>query len=194
MIDKPGWQRQGTGMMRFDPLLRRALKDLEARSLRRQLRPLQLTPDQVLHRGQAITDFSSNDYLGLSGHRLLRERSAEWAMQHGTGARASRLVSGTLDLHERVENRLAQFKGTEAALLFASGWQANAAVLPALFRLAKEQTGEAPLVFCDRLNHASMHQAVPPPASDRSGSGIMTSTIWRVCLYGIPICQVCALS
>jgi len=145
-------------MMRFDPLLRRALKDLEARSLRRQLRPLQLTPDQVLHRGQAITDFSSNDYLGLSGHRLLRERSAEWAMQHGTGARASRLVSGTLDLHERVENRLAQFKGTEAALLFASGWQANAAVLPALFRLAKEQTGEAPLVFCDKLNHASMHQ------------------------------------
>ncbi|NVN05510.1 8-amino-7-oxononanoate synthase [Asaia spathodeae] len=145
-------------MTRFDLLLRQALDSLEARALRRRLRPLQRTPDQVLRHGQAICDFSSNDYLGLSGHRMLRERAADWALRHGTGSRASRLVSGTLDLHEQVETRLAAFKGTEAALLFASGWQANAAVLPALFRLAKEQTGEAPLVFCDKLNHASMHQ------------------------------------
>ncbi|WP_336945814.1 8-amino-7-oxononanoate synthase [Asaia sp. HN010] len=145
-------------MTRFDPLLRQALDSLEARALRRRLRPLQRTPDQVWRNGQAILDFSSNDYLGLSGHALLRGRAADWAMRHGTGSRASRLVSGTLDLHEQVETRLARFKGTEAALLFASGWQANAAVLPALFRLAREQTGEAPLVFCDKLNHASMHQ------------------------------------
>ncbi|WP_438381298.1 8-amino-7-oxononanoate synthase [Asaia sp. BMEF1] len=145
-------------MTRFDPLLRQALDSLEARALRRRLCPLQRTPDQVWRNGQAILDFSSNDYLGLSGHALLRGRAADWAMRHGTGSRASRLVSGTLDLHEQVETRLARFKGTEAALLFASGWQANAAVLPALFRLAREQTGEAPLVFCDKLNHASMHQ------------------------------------
>lgn len=145
-------------MTRFDPLLRQALDSLEARALRRRLRSLQRTPDQVLRNGQAILDFSSNDYLGLSGHELLRTRAADWAMRHGTGARASRLVSGTLDLHEQVETRLARFKGTEAALLFASGWQANASVLPTLFRLAKEQTGEIPLVFCDKLNHASMHQ------------------------------------
>ncbi|RUT25497.1 8-amino-7-oxononanoate synthase [Asaia sp. W19] len=144
-------------MTRFDMLFSQALDSLESRKLRRRLRPLHRTPDQVMRQGQAILDFSSNDYLGLSGHPLLRERAADWAMQHGTGARASRLVSGTLDLHEQIERRLASFKGTEAALIFASGWQANAAVLPALFRMAREQTGETPLVFADRLNHASMH-------------------------------------
>jgi len=144
-------------MTRFDPLLRQALDTLESRSLRRTLRPLHRTPDAVLRQGREVLDFSSNDYLGLSGHPLLRDRAADWAVQHGTGARASRLVSGTLDLHQQVEGRLARFKGAEAALLFASGWQANAAVLPALFRLAREQTGVAPLVFADKLNHASMH-------------------------------------
>lgn len=144
-------------MTRFDPLLRQALHDLDARALRRSLRTLHRTPDAVLSQGREVLDFSSNDYLGLSGHPLLRERAADWAMQHGTGARASRLVSGTLDLHQQVESRLAAFKETEAALLFASGWQANAAVLPALFRLAREQTGAPPLVFADKLNHASMH-------------------------------------
>ncbi|WP_122048921.1 8-amino-7-oxononanoate synthase [Asaia bogorensis] len=144
-------------MTRFDPLLRQALDTLESRSLRRTLRPLHRTPDAVLRQGREVLDFSSNDYLGLSGHPLLRDRAADWAVQHGTGARASRLVSGTLDLHQQVEGRLARFKGAEAALLFASGWQANAAVLPALFRLAREQTGAPPLVFTDKLNHASMH-------------------------------------
>ncbi|NIE80132.1 8-amino-7-oxononanoate synthase [Asaia sp. As-1742] len=144
-------------MTRFDPLLRQALDTLESRSLRRTLRPLHRTPDAVLRQGREVLDFSSNDYLGLSGHPLLRDRAADWAVQHGTGARASRLVSGTLDLHQQVEGRLARFKGAEAALLFASGWQANAAVLPALFRLAREQTGVTPLVFADKLNHASMH-------------------------------------
>lgn len=144
-------------MTRFDPLLRQALHDLDARSLRRSLRALHRTPDTVMRHGREVLDFSSNDYLGLSGHPLLRERAADWAMQHGTGSRASRLVSGTLDLHQQVEARLAAFKGTEAALLFASGWQTNAAVLPALFRLAREQTGASPLVFSDRLNHASIH-------------------------------------
>ena len=144
-------------MTRFDPLLRQALDTLESRSLRRTLRPLHRTPDAVLRQSREVLDFSSNDYLGLSGHPLLRDRAADWAVQHGTGARASRLVSGTLDLHQQVEGRLARFKGAEAALLFASGWQANAAVLPALFRLAREQTGVAPLVFADKLNHASMH-------------------------------------
>jgi len=144
-------------MTRFDPLLRQALDTLGSRSLRRTLRPLHRTPDAVLRQGREVLDFSSNDYLGLSGHPLLRDRAADWAVQHGTGARASRLVSGTLDLHQQVEGRLAHFKGAEAALLFASGWQANAAVLPALFRLAREQTSMAPLVFADKLNHASMH-------------------------------------
>lgn len=100
-------------------------------------------------------NFSSNDYLGLSRHPLLRQRARDWGSTHGTGAGASRLVTGTLDLHERVEAKLAALKGTEAALLFASGWQANASVLCSLLRLP----GPKPLVFFDALNHASLHHA-----------------------------------
>lgn len=144
-------------MTRFDPFFQDSLDRLAAKSLRRTLRPVRRASGVVRRNGQDMLDFSSNDYLGLSGHPLLRERAADWAMSCGAGACASRLVSGTLDLHEQVEARLAAFKGTEAALVFASGWQANAAVLPALFRMAKDHGGATPLVFTDRLNHASMH-------------------------------------
>jgi 8-amino-7-oxononanoate synthase len=103
--------------------------------------------------GRAMIDFSSNDYLGLSRHPALIKRACEWTRAYGAGAGASRLVTGTADYHLAVEAKLAAFKGTEAALIFASGWQANAAVLPALFAAA----GSDPLVFTDRLNHASLH-------------------------------------
>lgn len=147
-------------MTRFDPFFQQALDDLGDRALRRRLNPVTRTVADTsrLHRdGQVLRDFSSNDYLGLSLHPVLRTRAADWAQRYGTGSRASRLVSGTLDLHEAVEARLARFKGTEEALIFASGWQANAAVLPALFELSRSLTGHPALVFTDRLNHASLH-------------------------------------
>src|SRR6185437_4729413 len=98
-------------------------------------------------------DFSSNDYLGLARHPALIERAQDWAALYGAGAGASRLVRGTFEAHAAVEAKLAALKGAEAALLFASGWQANAAVLPALFA-----AGEGPpIVFADRLVHASLH-------------------------------------
>ena len=100
-----------------------------------------------------LLNVSSNDYLGLSQHPLLAARAQQWTATHGTGAGASRLVTGTLDLHKRVEQKLAALKNTQAALLFASGWQANATVLAALLRLP----GPAPLAFCDALNHASLN-------------------------------------
>ena len=128
-------------MSRLDSIFAAALDDLEGKGLRRA----------VGQRPPLAIDVSSNDYLGLAHHPLLIERARAWAGR-GTGARASRLVTGTLDLHEQVEAKLARLKGTEAALLFASGWQANASVLAALFRMA----GPA-LVFTDRLIHASMH-------------------------------------
>ena len=102
--------------------------------------------------GRALVDFSSNDYLGLAGHPLLASRAGEWAARLGAGAGASRLVTGTSEAHLALEQRIAAFKGTEAALLFASGWQANAAVIPALLAAAPDAA-----VFADRLVHASMH-------------------------------------
>lgn len=117
------------------------------------MRPAQLASGgRVLRDGRNLIDFSSNDYLGLARHPLLIERSREWTERLGTGSGASRLVTGTSEAHLALEARIARFKGAEAALLFASGWQANAAVIPALLAAVP---GAA--VFSDRLIHASMH-------------------------------------
>ncbi len=126
----------------LDALIAQRLEALAAAGLRRQLR---------VH-DPALIDVSSNDYLGLSRHPLLIERACAWARKHGAGSRASRLVTGTSTDLLALEEKLARFKGAEAALIFASGYQLNSSVLPALLEL-----GEKPLVFADRLNHASLH-------------------------------------
>ena len=141
-------------MSRFDADFEEALSRAAAKSRRRSLRPLEpLDGGRVRLGGRELIDVSSNDYLGLSRHPALIERSQDWAARYGTGAGASRLVRGTFEAHAAVEAKLAALKGVEAALLFASGWQTNAAVLPALFA-----SGEGPaIVFADRLAHASFH-------------------------------------
>ena len=146
-------------MSRLDPVLGEALGTLARRRLRRDLRPVAAGSGVVVRDGCRLINASANDYLGLSHHPALADRAADWASRHGTGAGASRLVTGTLDLHERIEARLAAYKGCEAALLFASGWQANAAVLPALLKAAG-QGGTPPLVFADRLIHGSLHHGI----------------------------------
>ncbi|AXA70925.1 8-amino-7-oxononanoate synthase [Achromobacter insolitus] len=143
-------------MSKLDPLFSSELARAETRRVRRRLRTATAAaPGRLVLEGEPVLNFSSNDYLGLARHPLLVERSREWAARHGAGAQASRLVTGNLDLHEQVEAKLARLKGTEAALLLASGWQANAAVLPALLRAAAGQ-GEVE-VYADKLNHASLH-------------------------------------
>ncbi|MBE7729137.1 8-amino-7-oxononanoate synthase [Komagataeibacter sp. FXV3] len=145
-------------MARFDPIFQTALDHMADTHTRRVLRPVQhVGAATVIRDGRELVNFSSNDYLGLSHHPVLRARAAEWLQQDGTGSGASRLVTGTSPRHMQVEARLAAFKGCEAAVILASGWQANASVLAALLRLAAGQ-GEPPLVFTDRLNHASLHQ------------------------------------
>ncbi len=146
-------------MSRLDPVLGEVLEGLARRRLRRDLRPIAAGSGVVARDGRQLINASANDYLGLSHHPALADRAAEWASRYGTGAGASRLVTGTLDLHERIEARLAAYKGCEAALLFASGWQANAAVLPALLKAAG-QGRAAPLVFADRLIHGSLHHGI----------------------------------
>ncbi len=147
-------------MSRLDPIFAEALDALSARARRRRLRLADpAEPGWAMRDGRRMLNVSGNDYLGLSRHPALIARSAEWTARHGTGAGASRLVTGSFALHDRIERRVAAFKGCEAALLFASGWQANASVLPALFG-AGVGNGIAPgaaLVFADRLNHASLH-------------------------------------
>jgi 8-amino-7-oxononanoate synthase len=105
--------------------------------------------------GRELVNFSANDYLGLSRHPLLVERAREWAARWGAGAGASKLVTGHLEVLEALEQRIARAKGSQAALVFASGWQCNASALPAL--LDPILWGAKPAVFADRLNHASLH-------------------------------------
>jgi 8-amino-7-oxononanoate synthase len=130
-----------------------ALDRIAARHEHRRLTATTMAgPAHIVRAGADLIDFSSNDYLGLASHPLLAERSAAWTLRHGTGAGASRLVTGTTEQHLAIEARIAGFKGTEAALLFASGWQLNAAVLAALLKAAPDT-----LLFTDRLIHGSLH-------------------------------------
>jgi 8-amino-7-oxononanoate synthase len=105
--------------------------------------------------GQAYANLASNDYLALRFHEALIARSTEWARRYGTGSGASRLVTGNLDLFDPIEAKVAALKQRPTALLMASGFQANTSVLQALFD--KSVLGAEPLVFADRLNHASTH-------------------------------------
>lgn len=102
-----------------------------------------------------LLNFSSNDYLGLSHHPEVIRRAQDFAGEWGAGAGASRLVCGTLEIHRTAEEKLARGKGSEAALILASGYQANVSVLAAL--LDPKVLGAEPLVLSDRLNHASIH-------------------------------------
>ncbi len=103
----------------------------------------------VLVDGRPVLLLCSNNYLGLADHPSVREAAAEAAMRYGAGAGASRLVSGNMTIHRRLEEQLAEFKRAEACLLFGSGYLANAGVVSALAR-------EGDVVFSDELNHASI--------------------------------------
>ncbi len=140
-------------MTRLDPFLKASLARIEGAGQRRSLRGVTLeTGGRITREGRTLLDFSSNDYLGLARHPHLTERAVEWTQALGTGSGASRLVTGTRVEQMALEQRIARFKHAEAALVFASGWQANATVIPALLAAVP---GAA--VFTDRLIHASMH-------------------------------------
>jgi 8-amino-7-oxononanoate synthase len=142
-------------MPRFDALFDRYNDTRRAANRLRELTPVTPAgPGRVRRRGRELVDFSSNDYLGLATHPLLVERAAAYGRDWGVGSRASRLVSGTLALHEAIEAKLAALKGSEAALILTSGYQANATVLPALCH--PELLGQEALVFTDELVHNSL--------------------------------------
>ena len=126
------------------------LAELESSGLRRRLRVIEgpQGPEVVLD-GRPVLLLCSNNYLGLADHPRLRRAAADAALSLGTSAGASRLISGSMSIHAELESRLAEFKGTEAALLFGSGYLANMGAIAAL-----AQRGE--VVFSDELNHASI--------------------------------------
>jgi 8-amino-7-oxononanoate synthase len=102
--------------------------------------------------GRRFVQFCTNNYLGLANDPEVIEAAREATARFGTGAGASRLVAGSMELHHELERQLARFKQTEAALLFPTGYMANLAVLTTF-------AGERDLIVSDKLNHASLIDA-----------------------------------
>src|ERR671910_1353877 len=126
------------------------LQEIRDRGLYRRLRCVSGPQGpRVLLDGRPVLLLCSNNYLGLADHPRVREAAAEAAMRYGAGSGASRLVSGNMTIHRRLEEQLAAFKRSEACLLFGSGYLANAGVVSTLAR-------EGDVVFSDKLNHASL--------------------------------------
>ena len=103
----------------------------------------------VERNGRRLLSFSCNDYLGMTQHPAVKDAAISAISRYGTGAGASRLVTGNHPLYEALETRLARLKGTEAACVFGSGYLANAGVIPVL-------VGREDLILIDALAHASL--------------------------------------
>jgi len=138
--------------MRPDPLayLDIELNDLRAQGLYRPLRVLdgeQKAHASIDHR--SVINLSSNNYLGLTTHPRLRERALEALQALGVGTGSVRTIAGTMAIHMELERRLAEFKKTEAAVVFQSGFTANAGTVSSLL-------GREDIIVSDELNHASI--------------------------------------
>ena len=126
------------------------LEHLKAQDMFRVLRTVESSQGpKVWLNGQEVLLLCSNNYLGLASHAILIEAAAQAARDWGVGTGGSRLISGSMTPHAQLEERLAAFKGTEAALLFNSGYAANTGLLQGLF-------GPDDVIFSDALNHASI--------------------------------------
>nr|WP_240546047.1 glycine C-acetyltransferase [Paenibacillus artemisiicola] len=99
--------------------------------------------------GRSLLQMSSNNYLGLTDHPALIRAAVEATERYGAGSGSVRTITGTLDIHDRLERELARFKGTEAALVFQSGFTTNQGVLSSIL-------GPDDVVISDELNHASI--------------------------------------
>jgi 8-amino-7-oxononanoate synthase len=135
-------------MRSLDEFAAAKLRDLDAQNRRRSLSDSARADGVWIERGgKRLISFSSNDYLNLSQHPVVREAAIAAIRDYGAGAGASRLVTGNHPLYRALEERLARLKGSEAACVFGSGYLANIGIVPALI-------GREDLVLVDALAHA----------------------------------------
>ncbi|MBI5235567.1 MAG: 8-amino-7-oxononanoate synthase [Deltaproteobacteria bacterium] len=131
-------------------MITKELEEIKASGLERRLTVIQGAQGPVVNiAGQQTLLLCSNDYLGLASHPALKTAAMMAVERYGTGAGASRLVSGSMEPHHALEERIARFKGTEAALVFNSGYQANLGLITALASREAD-------IFSDKANHASI--------------------------------------
>lgn len=130
--------------------IEQTLLELEKKGLRRSLRRVESPQGrEIIIDGKRVLNFCSNNYLGLADDPRLAQAAVDSLNKEGFGSGASRLICGNMSSHQALERKLAQFKETEAALVFSSGYMANTGIIPALF-------GREDVILCDKLNHASI--------------------------------------
>ncbi|MEP6756796.1 MAG: aminotransferase class I/II-fold pyridoxal phosphate-dependent enzyme, partial [Chthonomonadales bacterium] len=126
------------------------LGDLKAQSLYRPLVDLQSAQGgRITVNGKSVVNLSSNNYLGFADHPKLKQASVDAINKWGVGAGAVRTIIGTMSIHEELERRIAEFKHVESAIVFQSGFTANAGTIPTI--LTREDS-----IVSDELNHASI--------------------------------------
>ena len=137
----------------FEEFLAGGLQKLKTAGLQRKLREIGSAQGiEIVCHGKKVLNFSSNDYLGLASSEKVRRAAESAARNYGAGSGASRLICGSLEIHHQLEQRLAQFKGAEAALTFSSGYAAALGTVVALM-------SSADTVVLDKKSHASLLDA-----------------------------------
>jgi glycine C-acetyltransferase len=138
------------------------LDQLRAQGLFRPLRVLGSPQDtEAVVDGKRVLNLSSNNYLGLTTHPRLEQAMIEATQKWGAGSGAVRTIAGTMTVHEELERRLAEFKHTDASLVFQSGFTANLGVLQSLVK-------EGDVIISDELNHASIIDGIRLSKAERS--------------------------
>ncbi len=129
---------------------RRELQVIEEQGLTRKLRLFSTgNESEVVMNGKKFLLFSSNNYIGLATDSRLKKKATEGISKYGTGAGGSRLTTGNFDIHEQLESEIADFKKTETAIVFSSGYLANVGVISSVMK-----AGDT--IFSDAWNHASI--------------------------------------
>lgn len=130
--------------------LDRAMQTIHKAAWYRSVKPLESPPGPIIQRdGRSLINFASNDYLGLANDPRLKQAAIAAIQAWGTGSTGSRLLSGHRSLHSQLETAIADWKQTEAALVFSSGYLANLGTITAL-------VGQRDLILGDQYNHSSL--------------------------------------
>ncbi len=138
----------------LDVFLKETLDDLNTRSLKRTLKPVDgVQSARIIIDGKNVLNLCSNNYLGLADDKRLEQAAMEAIKKEGLGSGASRLVCGNMESHRALEMTLAKFKGTESAIVFSTGYMANVGIISSLYN-------RHDAIFSDKLSHASITDGI----------------------------------
>ena len=143
--------------LNFYQIFLRSILELRKKNLDRSLKSLKkISSIKVKYKDKILINFSSNDYLGLSQNKIMKNDTIRVIKKHGIGSGSSRLVSGNFDFHEKIESLLAKKKRSQSSIIFSTGYLANYSVLSSI--LSSDVFTKTPIVFSDKLNHQCIYE------------------------------------